>query len=155
MMTVKIPNRQAAIGYGAALGAAICYGTLAVLGRKIVSDIAPPMVATAFSMIFGMLIVAVVFQSQIRRDYAARPSKQAWLYVALAGVAATWGISFWFLALSVAPAVLVAPVAATHPLFSVLLALVFLRGLERVTWRTIGGTVLVIAGVILITLGTR
>lgn len=155
MTATKIPDREALIGYGAALAAAACYGTLAVLGRKIVSDIAPPMVATAFSMIFGMLIVGFVFQSQIRRDYAARPSTKGWLFIALAGGAATWGVSFWFMALSVAPAVLVAPVAGTHPLFAVLLALVFLRGIERVTWRTIAGTILVIIGVILITFGTR
>ena len=148
-------RREAVIGYGAAIGAAACYGTLAVLGRKIATDIAPPLVANSFSMILGTLVLMVVFQSQIRADFRVRPSKKGWLFVALAGCASTWGVTFWFLALGEAPAILVAPLAAVHPLFSVLLALVFLRGMERVTARTILGTLLVIGGVILITFGIQ
>lgn len=153
-MTFSLPTtRDAIIGYAAAVGAAACYGSLAVLGRKIVSDVAPPLVANSFSMILGTLVLAAIFQSHIRADYKIGPSKKGWLFVALAGGASTWGVTFWFLALSEAPAILVAPLAAVHPLFSVLLTLVFLRGLERVTMRTILGTLLVIGGVVLITFG--
>ena len=150
-----IARREAIIGYGAAIGAAACYGTLAVLGRKIATDIAPPLVANSFSMILGTLVLAAIFQSHIRTDFSARPSKRGWLFVALAGCASTWGVTCWFLALGEAPAILVAPLAAVHPLFSVLLALVFLRGVERVTARTILGTLLVIGGVVLITFGIQ
>ena len=101
----------------------------------------------------GTIVLAAVFQAHIRADYRVHPSWKGWLFVALAGGASTWGVTFWFLALGEAPAILVAPLAATHPLFSVLLTLVFLRGLERVTVRTVVGTLLVIAGVALITLG--
>ena len=148
-----IARREAAIGYGAAIGAAACYGTLAVLGRKIATDIAPPLVANSFSMILGTLVLAAIFQSHIRTDFKLRPAKKGWLFVGLAGCASTWGVTCWFLALGVAPAILVAPLAAVSPLFSVLLALVFLRGMERVTVRTILGTLMTIAGVILITFG--
>ena len=104
-------------------------------------------------MILGTIVLAAVFQAHIRADYRVHPSWKGWLFVALAGGASTWGVTFWFLALGEAPAILVAPLAATHPLFSVLLTLVFLRGLERVTVRTVMGTLLVIGGVALITLG--
>ena len=148
-------RREAVIGYGAAIGAAACYGTLAVLGRKIATDIAPPLVANSFSMILGTLVLIAIFQGQIRTDFRVRPEKKGWLFVALAGCASTWGVTCWFLALGEAPAILVAPLAAVHPLFSVLLALIFLRGMERVTVKTILGTLLVIGGVILITFGIR
>lgn len=148
-----IAKREAIIGYGAAIGAAACYGTLAVLGRKIVSDVAPPLVANSFSMILGTLVLVIIFQGQIRADYRVRPSWKGWLFVALAGGASTWGVTFWFLALGEAPAILVAPLAATHPLFSVLLTLAFLRGMDRVTARTLIGALLVVGGVALITLG--
>lgn len=148
-------HRDTLLGYSAAIGAAACYGTLAVLGRKIATDIAPPLVANSFSMILGTLVLMAIFQSHIRRDFKVRPAKRGWLFVALAGCASTWGVTFWFLALGEASAILVAPLAAVHPLFSVLLALVFLRGVERVTAQTILGTLLVIGGVILITFGIQ
>ena len=148
-------QRDTLIGYAAAIGAAACYGTLAVLGRKIATDIAPPLVANSFSMILGTLVLTLIFQSHIRTDFKVRPEKKGWIFVALAGCASTWGVTFWFLALGEAPAILVAPLAAVHPLFTVLLALVFLRGVERVTMRTALGTLLVIGGVILITFGIQ
>ncbi len=148
-------RRQALIGYGAAIGAAACYGTLAVLGRKIATDIAPPLVANAFAMILGTLVLVAIFQSQIRADFKVPSPKKGWLFVALAGCASTWGVTFWFLALGEAPAILVAPLAAVHPLFSVLLTLIFLRSVERVTKRTVLGAMLVVSGVILITLGIQ
>jgi len=148
-------QREAIIGYGAAIGAAACYGTLAVLGRKIATDIAPPLIANSFSMILGTLVLIAIFQSQIRSDFKTHSPKKGWLFVALAGCASTWGVTFWFLALGEAPAILVAPLAAVHPLFSVLLTLIFLRGLEKVTKRTILGAFLVVGGVILITLGIQ
>ena len=155
MTVVGILRRDVVLGYGAAIGAAACYGVLAVLGRKIATDIAPPLVANSFSMILGTLVLIAIFQSHIRADFRVRPSKKGWLFVALAGCASTWGVTCWFLALGEAPAILVAPLAAVHPLFTVLLALVFLRGMERVTARTILGTLLVIGGVILITFGIQ
>ena len=155
-MTISgIARREAIIGYAAAIGAAACYGTLAVLGRKIATDVAPPLVANSFSMILGTLVLAAIFQSQIRTDFRVRPSRKGWLFVALAGCASTWGVTFWFLALGEAPAILVAPLAAVYPMISALLTLVFLRGLERVTVRTILGTLLVVGGVVLVTLGIQ
>lgn len=155
MTLLPSAQRDAILGYAAAIGAAACYGTLAVLGRKIATDIAPPLVANSFSMILGTLVLTIIFQSHIRSDFKVRPQKRGWLFVALAGCASTWGVTFWFLALGEAPAILVAPLAAVHPLFTVLLALVFLRGVERVTARTMLGTLMVIGGVILITFGIQ
>jgi drug/metabolite transporter (DMT)-like permease len=44
--------------------------------------------------------------------------------------------------------VIVSPVVATTPLFSLVILLIFLRGKESVTSRTILGTVAVVAGTI-------
>ena len=155
MTLTETANRQKVLGYTSALAAAVCYGTLAVIGRKVVSDIAPPLVATSFSMIIGTIILVAIFQQQIRTDLVVRPALKGWLFVALAGGAATWGVTFWFLALSQAPAILVAPIASIHPVFSVLMTLVFLRKTESVSKRTVLGALLVASGVVLITLGGR
>ncbi|HWH79858.1 MAG TPA: EamA family transporter, partial [Candidatus Binatus sp.] len=49
--------------------------------------------------------------------------------------------------------VIVSPIVATTPLFSLLLSLVFLRGKEKVTGLTILGTIAVVAGTVAIALG--
>ena len=56
-------------------------------------------------------------------------------------------------ALSTARVVIVSPIVATTPLFSLVISLIFLRGKKSVTSRTILGTVAVVAGTIVIVLG--
>ena len=155
MTQISVPKRELLAGYGASLLAAIAYGSVAVIGRKVVSDYAPPLVATSFSLIFGTLIVLALFHRQFASDIAARAPKRAWLFVAVAGGSATWGVTFWYLALNEAPVVLVAPLAGTYPMIAVVLARIFLKRLEKVTLQTFAGAALVVGGAILITLGVR
>ena len=155
MTQISVPKRELLAGYGASLLAAIAYGSVAVIGRKVVSDYAPPLVATSFSLIFGTLIVLALFHRQFASDIAARATRRAWLFVAVAGGSATWGVTFWYLALNEAPVVLVAPLAGTYPMIAVVLARIFLQRLEKVTLQTFAGAALVVGGAILITLGVQ
>ena len=173
MIRVETARRRVLLGYLAALGAAFCYGSLALVARKITTDYAPPMVATAFSMLFGtvilgaivhrhatafsMLFGTVILGAIVHRhalDDAPRTPRRGWLMIALAGCASTWGLSFWFLALSKAQVVLVAPVVGVEPLVSIGLTRLFLRRLERVTRRTVVGAIFVVGGVALMAIGT-
>lgn len=147
------PRRTLVLGYAAALGASLSYGAVSVIGRKIVGDFAPPLVATSFSLLFGTVLMAAVFHRQASVEVARVP-RRAWAYIVLAGCASTWGLTFLFLGLSKAPVVLVAPAAGTFPLVSVTLSYVVLRRLERVTWHTLGGVILVVAGVALVAVGS-
>ena len=147
-------RRQVMLGYLAALGAAISYAVVSLIARKIVTDYSSPMVGTAFSMMFGTMIVAGMFHRHAMNDVASTPRK-AWVYVALAGCASTWGVSFWFLAFNEAPVVLVAPAAGTHPLVAIVLAHLFLQRLERVTWRIVLGAMLVVGGLAMVAVGAN
>ena len=142
------------VGYLASLGAAICYGSVAVVGRKIVTEFAPPMVATSFSMMFGTVVVAMMFHGRLAADLTTAPHR-AWLFASLAGCASAWGVSFWYLALNEAPVVLVAPVTGISPLVAIVLTHLFLKRLERVTWGTVLGALLVVGGVVLVTVGNQ
>ena len=153
MTTTTTERKKLYLGYLAALGAAVSYGSVALVGAKIVRDYAPPMVGSAFSLLFGTIIVAVLFHRHGAEDYKHIP-KRGWLFISLAGFAATWGVSFWFLALNNAPIVLVTPVAATSPLIALLITHIFLQRLERVTLRTVFGALMVVGGVTLIAIGT-
>ena len=63
------------------------------------------------------------------------------------------GALFTLMALANGRVVIVSPIVATTPLFSLLISLIFLRGKEQITPRTIGGTIAVVAGTIAIALG--
>ena len=154
MTTGTATESRLVLGYAAALAAALCYGAAAVIAGKIVDDYSSPMVGAAFSMLFGTLVLAFLFGKSAVADIAAAPRRALGLIV-LAGVAATWGVSFWFLAFKEAPVVLVAPAAGTHPLIAILLSHIFLQRLERVTLRTMLGGVFVVGGVAMIAVGAN
>ena len=113
---MKLPDtiqRGVHLGYLAGLGAALCYAASNLIAKKIVSDYSSPTVGTALSMSFGTIILATLFYRDVARDALTAP-RRAWVFVALAGIAATWGVSFLFLAVSQAPVVLVAPLTGTQ-----------------------------------------
>ncbi|MPZ77295.1 MAG: EamA family transporter [Deltaproteobacteria bacterium] len=68
-----------------------------------------------------------------------------------AGVFETLGIVLVIFALSVGQVVIVSPIVATSPLWILLGTWLFLRGIERLTLRTILGALCVVAGTIAIT----
>ena len=154
MTLAETTRRRTLLGYLAALAAAASYGSSAVVVRHIVAAYTAPLVGVAFSLAFGTAIMAVLFHRHVAADWARTPWR-AWLWMALAGGASAWGIAFWFQALSKAPVVQVEPVVATSPLLAIAFTHIFLRRLERVTRRTVLGALLVVAGVVLIVLGTE
>ena len=127
-------------------------GISAVLIRKGVAELAPPLVGAALSLLSGTLVLATI---GLRNSHSnLRQNKRAVGLLLLAGVSAALGIAANFFALSIAPVVMVAPIANTHPLFALLLSHLFLQRLERITLRVVLATLLVVGGVILITIGS-
>ena len=141
-------------GYICAIIAAAIYGAMAVLAKKIATDFASPMVATSFSLLFGFLITAAIFGKNAIND-GANAQKKSWIFVLGAGCASAFGVSCWYLALTIAPVVIVTPVIAANPLVTIFLTAIFLRNVEKVTPRVILGAGLVIIGVVLIGLGSN
>ena len=69
------------------------------------------------------------------------------------GFCEAMGALLTLVALANARVVIVSPIVATTPLFSLTISLIFLRGKEQVTGHTIIGTVAVVLGTIAIALG--
>jgi len=162
-MTTQTPSPRAAtpppsgvgrriwLGYLAAIGAAAAYGASQTIGKHITTEYAPPLVGTAFALVFGLLFLSVIFHRQIPRDLRAS-HRRGLLWFGLSGIASSVGVSLLYFALSNAPVVVVSPVAAINPLATLLLAHLLLHRLEHITIRTVLGTVLVVAGVVIVTL---
>ena len=127
------------------------YGSSNILAKQIVSDYAPALVGVAFSLLFGGAAMVVL----AGRDVLSIPKipGKSLLILGLAGLSAAGAVTSLFFALSRARVIVVSPLVATFPLVTLILAHIFLQRLERITWRVLLGTSLVVAGVILVILG--
>lgn len=71
----------------------------------------------------------------------------------VAAVLENMGFLLFNTALTVGPVVLVTPLVATQPMWVLVYTVVFLRSIEMVTRRTVGGSLAVVTGTLAITLG--
>ena len=147
--SLRTTRRSVLLGSAAAGLAAVCYGFSQFLARRLVTELAPPLMVATYALLVGLLILATVSHRSLVHDrYAPR---RAFLLMTLAGVSATAGATFNLFALSLAPVVIVSPVSAVNPLISLGLAHLFLQRLERITFRIWIGAAMAVTGVIIIT----
>jgi len=146
-------RKELVIGFLFAAGAAFSYGAGQVVSKMVVTELlASPAVAAFFAAFFGMVGLFFLGLRDMPRDL--RAPRGALLLVLLSGILASLGFLCLFIALSKAPVVVVAPVSAVSPLMSVALSQIFLRSLERASWRTVLGALLIVIGVAFVLLGS-
>ena len=136
-----------------AVCAAFLYALSALVGKKITDDFSSPMVASAFSILFGLVATGSVFFGTVSKE-ARYLSGRSWVLIGLSGCASALGVSGWYLALNVTQVVVVAPIVAVYPLITILAASIFLRGIEKVTKQTVAGAIIVVIGVLFVGFGT-
>ena len=147
----RVADKQMILGFAMALGAGLCYGTTNVIGKKVVEDYDHPLVVSSFALMFGMLIMLSLAYSSV--PGAVRNSRSSLLPILLAGACSGTGVIGTYFALSRTDVVVAAPVISSSPLVTLVLAHLLLRSLEKITWRLILGTAMIIVGVILIVFG--
>ena len=136
-------------GYCLAIGAAMSYGGSQVVAKLIVGEI-PPLVGAAFALLFGTLILGVLTVRDVVRPNNAPLRSYVWM--ATAGLVASSGVAAMFLALSKAPVIVISPLISINPLLAILLSRLFIRKLERFTWRAPAGAFLIVVGVTVISI---
>jgi drug/metabolite transporter (DMT)-like permease len=144
------PAREIGLSLAFPLLAALCFAIEPVFiswglaeGVPVVAGLAVKVVAAALGFL-GYLLIASAVPS------AARLAGSLRWYVA-AGVASTVALLVYFLALEVAPVVVVVPIIQVSPLIVLVLSSAFLpRGLERVTWDLTVAATLVVVGAIVV-----
>lgn len=141
-------------GFGFALCAAFLYAVSALIGKKITDDFSPPLVASAFSIFFGLLATGSVFFGTVNKEIRGL-TRRSLVLMSLSGCASALGVSGWYLALDITPVVVVAPIVAVYPLITIAIAALFLQGIEKVTKQTIIGAIIVVTGVLFIGFGTQ
>ena len=131
------------------LMSAVCFGVVAVLRKIGLSGMAPipgfAVNVTAALIAYTTLLIAA------RQSALMRCGGRSLVYFVMAGVAENAGVFLLLLALSFGTVSVVAPLASVSPIFVLVLSFFFLRGIEMLNVRIIAGTLLIVAGVYLIT----
>jgi DME family drug/metabolite transporter len=99
------------------------------------------------------LLGAVPFAIRGRADRRLNWHPRGVMHFFWSGFFEALGALLTLIALTTGPVVIVSPIVATTPLFSLIISLIFLRGKEHVTGKTILGTAAVVVGTIAIALG--
>ena len=153
MQTRLASEKTVLLGTGLALVASVLYGASSVVAKKGMAEYdVPPIVFTAFSMLLGTFMVFLLAQRGIKSNLQA--PRRYFLFMMAAGIASGAAVIFLTIAIKRAPVAVVTPLISLNPLFALILIHLFLQRLERVTLRTMAGTLMAMGGVVLIILGS-
>ncbi|MEY4731093.1 MAG: hypothetical protein RL681_39 [Candidatus Parcubacteria bacterium] len=129
---------------------AITAALVAILGKLGLKNIDPTLATTVRSIIMAVFLVAVsVALGKFSGFSAATFTVRDWQLIAASGIAGALSWLFYFVALKYGLATKVVVIDRLSLVFVVVLAALFLG--EQLTWRSILGTVLMVAGALLIT----
>ncbi len=134
------------------VGAACLTGINHPLRRYAFSLSNEPLFFSAFMglvSLVGFVVYRVVAPHKQRLDWSAG-ARLPFLWT---GISETLSILFIMTSLSLGRVVLVAPIAATYPVWALIGAKLFLRDVEKITLKTVIGILSVVAGTIAIHLG--
>jgi uncharacterized membrane protein len=134
------------------LGAACLTGMNHPIRRYAFSLSNEPLFFSAFMGVvsfFGFL----VYMMAARQTQPVRWDRRAFSAFVWTGIFETLSILFIMTALSIGRVVVVAPLAATYPVWALFGAKLFLRDVEKVGWKTVIGILSVVAGTVAIHLG--
>jgi drug/metabolite transporter, DME family len=133
--------------------AAASFGLRDIFVRSGLTQYPHPLIAAAVATGTSVVVMWALAAAGGRRAFALPRAGLG--FMAIAGVCESVAYVTMLRALAVGDVSLVSPLAHAQPFFTVALALLFLRDLERVTWRVVVASALVVAGaVVLVRFGT-
>ena len=148
------------LGYILAIGAGASYGATNVIAKQAVSIYDSPIMVTAFSMLVGLIAISPLVGASTLQSGLVRVRGQGFLrsildlrHVAAAGLASGIAVTAVYFAVQRADVVVVSPIVSSSPLVTLFLSHAFLARLEQITPQLVAGTLLAIAGVVLVVLG--
>lgn len=131
------------------LTSAACFGIVAII-RKIGLGEMGPVLGTAINLTTAMIAFSALMLASGHHNRSSWRGRTL-LYFVAAGLAENTGVFLTIVALSFGAVSVVMPLSFSTPIFVLLLAPFFLKGVEVLTARVVVGTVLIVLGVYLIT----
>lgn len=129
--------------------AAVLYGTSHVLREVGIDLVTSPVVAAAVTTTTSWVIL-VAYLGATRSFGRTRVNRREALLFGAAGLVTSFAIPLLYLAFSLGSVVLVTPITNVSPLFVLLFSYVLYRDAEPFTRRVVGGTVLMVVGLVLL-----
>lgn len=125
-----------------------------VLSKQTIAIFDSPMVMTSLSMLAALVFVVPGVAAVAVRNPAVRCyDRKSMGFILLSGLSTALAGAGQFFAVQQGDVVVVAPIIATFPLWTLLLSHIFIARLERVTLRLVVGALFAVAGVIAVALG--
>ncbi len=147
-------DRSYLLGCLIALAAGAGQGGGYVLAKRTVVLYDSPLVVSGLSMLAAVLIVVPVVALAAARYPAVRSfDRRSMSFIVLSGLSSSVPSIAQFLAVQKGDVVVVAPIMATFPLWTLLLSHIFIARLERITLRLVAGALMAVGGVIAVALG--
>ena len=148
-------NRGALIGFGLALVAAASYGGTNVIAKELTEEYGSPLMVSALGLLFGIILLPPLpGASTIREVQALKGNPMFAVSAGLSGLAAATGVIALYFALQRSDVTVVSPIVSTNPIFTLILAQVFISRMEDITRWLFLGVVITVAGVITVTIGS-
>ena len=144
--------RSNAFGYLLAIGSSATFASRDVISRHVVSDLAPSLVASAYSLSMGAVMLLALILPRAAGSFRGVPARYPLMCI-LTGIGQGIAVVSLFQALSRAPVTVVSPILATSSLFVLLFAHQFLGRMESITLPLVFGALLTVTGVVLVVLG--
>jgi drug/metabolite transporter, DME family len=135
------------------MGAAILSGVNHPIRRYALGLSNEPLFFSAFMGFVTLLAFAAYMTTSSKEPRLAWDRRALWPFVCT-GIFETFSIFLIITALSIGPVVVIAPIAATYPVWSLIGAKLFLRDVERIGLKAAVGILSVVAGTAAIHLGS-
>ena len=147
-------DRRYLLGCLSGLMAGAATGASTVLAKQAVSVYHSPLAITTVGMLAATLVVVPIVGFIAMRNPAVRTwDWKSMGFVTLSGLSTTVSIVAQIFAVQRADVVIVAPILATFPLWTLLLSHMFIARLERLTLRLTIGTVVTVVAVVAVVIG--
>ncbi|MDA0265260.1 MAG: DMT family transporter [Chloroflexi bacterium] len=148
-------NRNALLGYGLALVAAASYGGTNVIAKELTQEYGSPLMVSAFALFFGIILLTPLAGSDTLREVRrSRYNPRFALSAGLSGLAAATGVICLYYALQRADVTVVSPIVSTNPIFTLIMAQLFISKMEDLNKWLFVGVGVTVAGVIMVSLGS-
>lgn len=101
----------------------------------------------------AVLVIWILYSHFMGSDsWEVKFNRRGLKYFTINGIILSIAYLCYFLALSSSSVVKIQPISGTNPLFSIIFVFIFLREEEKITWKIILGTLMIVTGIVLITI---
>ena len=148
-------NKGMLIGFGLALVAAASYGGTNVIAKELTEEYGSPLMVSAMGLFFGIiLLLPLAGANTVREVKASRGNPRFALSAGFSGLAAATGVIALYFALERADVTVVSPIVSANPIFTLILAQIFISRMENLTKWLFLGVGITVLGVITVTVGS-